>query len=81
LTFKGSGQGSSTSQVALSTDGKTLTITLGTFASSSKGTQVVSGGGTATYSGAVAGQTGAPTDTAGIAVGTTPSAPGTSSHF
>jgi hypothetical protein len=81
LTFKGSGQGSSTSQVALSTDGKTLTITLGTFASSSKGAQVVSGGGTATYSGAVAGQTGAPTDTAGIAVGTTPSAPGTSSHF
>jgi hypothetical protein len=81
LSFKGGGQGTTMSQVSLGTDGKTLTITLGTFANSSKGTQVSSTGGAPTYSGAVAGQTGAPTDSTGVAVGSTPSAPGTVSRF
>ncbi|MGN6403172.1 OmpL47-type beta-barrel domain-containing protein [Sinomonas sp.] len=83
LTFKGSGQGAP-SQVSLGTDGKTLTITLGALSSSSKGTQAIVNGSTrpapvpATYSGAVAGQTGAPTDSGSAAVGTTPSGGGAS---
>lgn len=83
LNFKGSGQGTS-SQVSLGTDGKTLTITLGSLASSSKGTQATVNGSTrptpapATYSGAVTGQTGGPTDSGGAAVGTSPSGGGSS---
>ncbi|MEA5453774.1 Ig-like domain-containing protein [Sinomonas sp. JGH33] len=74
LTFKGSGQ-TQTSSVSLSSDGKTLTITLGGIKSGTPATGVAAG--TPSYTPAT---TGTPTDTGGVTLSTHPVS-GTSSRF